>query len=234
MWNAVDDARRASAAARCASSAEVRAHPTATARAIRGVVASRATAREETHRRHRLHLQHAAHRARREARPAGAAPRCCEAAAQLTLPRLPHRLPDRRRGPTSSPTTGSTSTTRTCSVGRIQNFKNWSPDMVPDADQDEPRPRVLLQRGRRALDDARRRADRARDSAELRAHRPGARRATSRTAASSACPRRTRSTTPSYREHLAVVRAYVDGARELSRPSAATACTATTTRTTRC
>ena len=35
-------------------------------------------------------------------------------------------------------------------VGRIQNFKNWSPDMVPDP-AIEPRPRVLLHRRRRAV-----------------------------------------------------------------------------------
>ena len=40
-------------------------------------------------------------------------------------------------------------------VGRIQNFKNWSPDMVPDPTQDLPRPRVLLLRGRRPVDDVR-------------------------------------------------------------------------------
>ena len=47
-------------------------------------------------------------------------------------------------------------------LGRIQNFKNWSPDMVPDREHDLPRPRVLLLRGRRPLDDGRRRSVRAR------------------------------------------------------------------------
>ncbi len=32
----------------------------------------------------------------------------------------------------SFPTTGSTCTTIAVKVGRIQNFKNWSPEMVPD------------------------------------------------------------------------------------------------------
>ena len=60
--------------------------------------------------------------------------------------------------------------------------------MVPDAEQDEPRPRVLLQRGRRALDDAGRRADRAR---EARAASGSAWRGprTSRTAASFRVPK---------------------------------------------
>ena len=39
-------------------------------------------------------------------------------------------------------------------LGRIQNFKNWSPEMVPDQPQTLPRPRVLLLRRRRPLDDA--------------------------------------------------------------------------------
>ena len=32
-------------------------------------------------------------------------------------------------------TTGSTSTIRACKVGRIQNFRSWSPEMVPDPDK---------------------------------------------------------------------------------------------------
>ena len=30
-------------------------------------------------------------------------------------------------------------------VGRIQNFKNWSPDMVPGSVQNQSRPRIFLQ-----------------------------------------------------------------------------------------
>ena len=36
---------------------------------------------------------------------------------------------------TRSPTTGSTSTTPRSAVGRIQNFRAWSPDLVPDPDR---------------------------------------------------------------------------------------------------
>ena len=32
-------------------------------------------------------------------------------------------------------TTGSTSTIRACKVGRIQNFRSWSPEMVPDPEK---------------------------------------------------------------------------------------------------
>ena len=45
-------------------------------------------------------------------------------------------------------------------VGRIQNFRSWSPEMVPDPEPVLPRPRVLLLRGRRAVERHRRRADR--------------------------------------------------------------------------
>ena len=47
-------------------------------------------------------------------------------------------------------------------VGRIQNYRSWSPWMVPDPDQGLRRARVLLLRGRRPVDDGRRRARRAR------------------------------------------------------------------------
>ena len=84
------------------------------------------------------------------------------AADRLELPRLPHRRADHRCAGRCSRTTGSTSTSRSVKLGRIQNFKNWSPDMVPGPAEDLPRARVLLLRGRRALDDAGRGADRAR------------------------------------------------------------------------
>ena len=59
-------------------------------------------------------------------------------------------------------------------VGRIQNFKNWSPDLVPDPVQVEPRPGVLLLRGRRPLDHVRRRPHRAGPPGDRR-DRPGRR-----------------------------------------------------------
>ena len=37
-------------------------------------------------------------------------------------------------------------------VGRIQNFRSWSPEMVPDPNTDLPRPRILLLRGRRPVE----------------------------------------------------------------------------------
>ena len=46
-------------------------------------------------------------------------------------------------------------------VGRIQNFRSWSPEMVPDPNQSLPRPRVFLLRRRRALERHGRRADRS-------------------------------------------------------------------------
>ena len=64
--------------------------------------------------------------------------------------------------------------------------------------QEQPRARILLLRGRRPLDHVRRRADRARPPRDRR-DRPGQGRARSSTAASSGCPRRTRSTTTSTR-----------------------------------
>ena len=36
-------------------------------------------------------------------------------------------------------------------VGRIQNFKSWSPEMVPDPSHELLRPGVLLLRGRRPV-----------------------------------------------------------------------------------
>ena len=47
-------------------------------------------------------------------------------------------------------------------VGRIQNFRSWSPEMVPDEQARLPRPGIFLLRGRRAVDRLRRGADRAR------------------------------------------------------------------------
>ena len=109
-----------------------------------------------------------------DALDAGAAAARDRRGGSLQVPRLPHRRPDRRRAETCFPTTGSTSTSRDVKLGRIQNFKNWCPDLVPDPTKSMPRPRVLLLRGRRPLDHVRRRADRARPTRDRR-DRPGRR-----------------------------------------------------------
>ncbi len=116
-------------------------------------------------------------------------------------------------------------------VGRIQNFKNWSPDLVPDPSTSSLGPRILLLRGGRPLDHARRRPDRA-GPPRGRRHRPGAGRPTWSTAASSGCPRRTRSTTTPTRT---TCRWSGAGSRTWATWSwpAGTGCTSTTTRTTR-
>ena len=49
-------------------------------------------------------------------------------------------------------------------VGRVQNFRSWSPEMLAGRDFDLPRPRIFLLRGRWALGVRRRRADRARQA----------------------------------------------------------------------
>jgi protoporphyrinogen oxidase len=36
-------------------------------------------------------------------------------------------------------------------VGRVQNFRSWSPEMVPEPDQGLLRPRIFLLRARRTL-----------------------------------------------------------------------------------
>ncbi len=62
-------------------------------------------------------------------------------------------------------------------VGRIQNFKSWSPEMVPDPTHDLLRPGILLLRGRRPVELQRCRADRARQAGtgEDRPGQPGGR-----------------------------------------------------------
>ncbi len=72
----------------------------------------------------------------------------------------------------------------------------------PRPDQDQPGPRVLLLRGGRPVDDARRRFAGAGPPRD-RLDRPGLGRRRSSTAASSACPRPIRSTTTYYQAHLA-------------------------------
>ena len=117
-------------------------------------------------------------------------------------------------------------------VGRVQNFKNWSPDLVPDPSKIEPRPRILLLRGGRPLDDVRRRPDRARPPRDRR-DRPGRRptdvdRRLRRPDAQGVPGLRRRLPGPPGRDP----RLAREAARTSSWP-AATACTSTTTRTTR-
>ena len=51
-------------------------------------------------------------------------------------------------------------------VGRVQNFRSWSPEMVPDAERRLRRPRILLLRRRRPVVVVRRRAGRTGDDAK--------------------------------------------------------------------
>ena len=134
---------RDAAAARCASSSDVtrivrrgRPHRCASRCGASGACGDGPAERDfiSSMPRHRVR---AAARSARPRRGAGGG-------ARPALPRPPHRVPDRRRGRTCSRTTGSTSTTPGCRSARIQNFKNWSPDMVPDPGKTSPRPRVLL------------------------------------------------------------------------------------------
>ena len=140
-----------------------------------------------------MHLDDAAARADRER--GSAAPAAVAAAAE----RLNYRdfltvalIIDKRRD--CSPTTGSTSTIPSVKLGRIQNFKNWSPTWCPDP----PKTCLGLEYfcfegdGLWTMSDA--------DLIALgatrdRADRPARRRRRSSTAAWSGCPRRTRSTT---------------------------------------
>ena len=117
-------------------------------------------------------------------------------------------------------------------VGRIQNFRSWSPWMVPDPDQGLRGPRVLLLRRRRAVGDGRREAGRARH-ARARAARPG------QAGHARVRLRHPRAQgLPDVRHGLRRARSPRSGAgstgsRTCSR-SGATGCTATTTRTTPC
>ena len=93
------------------------------------------------------------------------------------------RLPDRRadvRSPDLFPDNWIYIHDPKVKVGRMQNFRSWSPEMVPDPDDRLPRPRIFLLRGRRAVVVARRRPGRAghaRDGAARPVRsRPGRRR----------------------------------------------------------
>ena len=117
-------------------------------------------------------------------------------------------------------------------VGRIQNYRSWSPWMVPDEPQGLPRPGVLLLRGRRAVDDGRRRRWSSSPTRELEqlglvaAERSSTRLRRARAEGVPDVRRRLR------RARRDDPRAGSTGSSTCSR-SAATACTATTTPTTR-
>ena len=142
----------------------------------------------------------AGRRASARRRPAG------RRADEPALPRLPHRGADRRQAATCSPTTGSTSTTRACKVGRIQNFQSWSPEMVPDPTLACLGLEYFCFEGDGLWNAS---------DAELialgqegaRQDRPGRPRTTSWTAASCASRRPIRSTTTSYTGHVETIRA---------------------------
>ena len=117
--------------------------------------------------------------------------------------------------------------------GRIQNFRSWSPWMVPGPDQGLRRPGVLLLRGRRAVGDGRRRPRRARH-ARARAARPGRARDQVERGFATRVPKAYPMYDADYAERVADdPRPGSTGSTTSSR-SAATGCTATTTRTTRC
>ena len=92
----------------------------------------------------------------------------------LRLPRFPHRRADRARAANCCPTTGSTSTIPRVKVGRVQNFRSWSPEMVPDAARPASGLEYFCFEGD-GLWKPRRGAGRARQGGD-RADRPGARR----------------------------------------------------------
>ena len=117
-------------------------------------------------------------------------------------------------------------------VGRIQNFRSWSPWMVPTrtrrASGSSTSASPATTCGRWTTTPRRARRDRARAARP----RPGLRVGSS-AASRSACRRPTRSTTPTTPSASRRSAAGSTGSRTCSR-SAATACTATTTRITRC
>ena len=118
-------------------------------------------------------------------------------------------------------------------VGRVQNFKSWSPEMVPDPSMTCYGLEYFCFEGRRPVDFLGRRPDRAGEDGAGQ-DRPGASATTWSTAAWSASRKRIRSTTTITPSTSTTIRDELDD--ELSERctwSAATACTSTTTRTTR-
>ena len=115
-------------------------------------------------------------------------------------------------------------------VGRIQNFKNWSPDMVPDPGKSSLGLEYFCTEG----DELWCRADDeliALGTREL--ERVGLVAAAEIGTAGRQVPKSYPIYDSDYRERLDTIRDFVDDSRT-STPSAATAFTATTTRTTRC
>ena len=120
------------------------------------------------------------------------------------------------------------------SVGRIQNFRSWSPWMVPNDHEACDRPRVLLLRGRRAVDHGRTRTLvelATRELEQTRAGRPARR---SSAATSSACHKAYPVYDAEYAGRVADDPRLARRRSRTSSRSGATACTATTTRITRC
>ena len=114
------------------------------------------------------------------------------------LPRLPDRRAGRSTARTSSPTTGSTSTSPDVRVGPHPELPLVEPLDGPGRRQGLPRAGVLLLRGRRPLDDGRRRPGRSwRRASWSSSGWPTP--ARSSAATSCACRRHTRCTTPTTR-----------------------------------
>ena len=179
----------------------------------------------------RRHLLAAAARRRRARRPAAAAPPCATPPPGCaTATSSPSRSSS--RGEDLFPDNWIYVHDPGVRVGRIQNFRAWSPAMVPDAERTCVGPGVLLLRGRRPLERERRASSsRARRASSMRSASPPP--IASRPATSCACRRPIRSTTPTTTRASRRSAAGWTGSRTCSR-SAATACTATTTPTTRC
>ena len=118
-------------------------------------------------------------------------------------------------------------------VGRIQNFNNWSAAMVPEPGVTCLGMEYFCFEGDGLWASRDEESDPARVIG-VAAARTCPRRPTSSTAASSACRRRIRSTIRSTASTSTSCASFIDSDLRTCTPSAGTACTSTTTRTTRC
>ena len=178
----------------------MRAHP-AGATARRAACASRGDGARGDGPRHATSSPACRSRSWCAARPAAARAACWRPRAGSRYRDFLTVVPDRRQAATCSPTTGSTSTSPRCGSAASRTSRTgartWCPTRARPASGWSTSAARATSSGRCRDADAGR-AGPAGD----RPHRPGARTRTSRTAASSACRRPTRSTTPATGEHL--------------------------------
>ena len=120
------------------------------------------------------------------------------------------------------------------SVGRIQNFRSWSPWMVPDQSKACVGLEYFCFEGDELWDDGRRRPRRARPSASSSSSASAERREGRARLRRRACPKAYPMYDADYAERVDDDPRLARRASTTSSRSAATACTATTTRTTRC